>query len=258
VNSPPLEGRRLLVTRSAGQTAKLSDGLRALGAIPVEVPVLEIVPPESYAPLDEAVRHLDRFDWLILTSTNTLREVSARCVLLSVTPANLEGLNVAAVGRATAEAAQQFGFRVAVVPEAQVAEGLVAALGDRVRGKRVLFPRAAVARDLIPDALRKAGAEVDVVDAYRNVLPKAAPEQLRSAVAVGIDAATFTSSSSATHLAEAAQLAGIAFPLAAVPAVSIGPITSGTLRDLGWEPAVEANPSDVPGLIAALEHLFRP
>jgi len=100
--------------------------------------------------------------------------------------------------------------------------------------------------------LRKAGAEVDVVDAYLNGLPEAAPELLRRALAAGIDAATFTSSSSATHLAEAARQAGVAWPLAGVPAVSIGPITSQTLRELGWEPAVEANPFDIPGLIAAV------
>jgi uroporphyrinogen-III synthase/uroporphyrinogen III methyltransferase/synthase len=218
--------------------------------------VLEIVPPESYAPLDEALRHLDRFDWLILTSTNTLREVSARCTLCGVNPANAVVLNVAAVGRATADAARHFGFHVAVVPEVQMAEGLVAALGERVRGTRVLLPRAAVARDLIPDALREAGAWVDVVEAYRNVMPEAAPGQLRRAMAGGLDAATFTSSSSVAHLAEAAQIAGIAWPLTAVPAVSIGPITSRTLRDLGWEAAVEANPSDVSGLIAAVVQLI--
>ncbi|MGA9670794.1 MAG: uroporphyrinogen-III synthase [Terracidiphilus sp.] len=257
MNLLPLEGKRVLVTRSAGQTAKLSDRLRALGAIPVEVPVLEIVPPESYAPLDDALRHLDQFDWLILTSTNTLREVSARCSLCAVNPADAMDLNVAAVGRATAEAARHFGFRVAVVPDAQVAEGLVAALGERVNGQRVLLPRAAAARDLIPDALRKAGADVEVVEAYRNVLPEAAPEQLKRAMVETIDAATFTSSSSVTHLAEAARLAGIAFPLTEIPSISIGPITSGTLRDLHWEPAVEADPSDVPGLIAAVVHLFR-
>ena len=256
MSSLPLEGRRVLVTRSAGQTATLSDGLRVLGAIPIEVPVLEIVPPESYAPLDDALRHLDRFDWLILTSTNTLRAVGARCSLYAVNPADAKDLNVAAVGRATAEEARQVGFLVAVVPEAQMAEGLVAALGEKVRGKRVLLPRAAVARDLIPDALRECGALVDVVEAYRNVLPEVAPEQLRRAIAEGIDAATFTSSSSVTHLSEAAQRAGIAWPLAAVPAVSIGPITSRTLRDLSWEAAAEANPSDVPGLIAAVVHLF--
>jgi uroporphyrinogen-III synthase len=257
VNTLPLAGRRVLVTRALHQAGKFSKEMRALGAEPVEVPVLEIIPPESYAPLDDALRHLDRYDWLILTSINTLREVSARCARFGVNPANAEGLNVAAVGSATAEAARHFGFRVEVVPEAYVAESLLESLQGRVAGKRVLLPRAAIARDVIPDALRAAGAKMDVVDAYRNVLPEAAPEQLRHALAERIDAATFTSSSSATHLAEAARQAGITWPLAGVPAVSIGPITSQTLRELGWEPAVEANPSDIPGLILATIQIFR-
>jgi uroporphyrinogen-III synthase len=109
---------------------------------------------------------------------------------------------------------------------------------------------------VIPDALRATGAIVDVVDAYRNVMPEAAPEQLRRAFADGIDATTFTSSSSVTHLADAARAAGIAWPFAGVAAASIGPITSATLRDSGWDPAVEANPSDIPGLIAAVTRLF--
>jgi uroporphyrinogen-III synthase len=129
---------------------------------------------------------------------------------------------------------------------------LAAGLLAEVAGQRILLARAAVARDVIPDALRAVGAEVDVVDAYQNVLPEAAPEQLRRAVAEGLDAATFTSSSSATHLAEAARVAGIAWPFAGVPAVSIGPITSQTLVDLGWEPAAEAEPYDIPGLLAAV------
>jgi uroporphyrinogen-III synthase len=133
----------------------------------------------------------------------------------------------------------------------------VEGLAAQVSGRRILLVRAAVARDVIPDALREAGAEVDVVEAYRNVLPKAAPEQLRLVLAEGIDAATFTSSSSATHLAEAARLAGIAWPLAGVLAVSIGPITSRTLRESGWEPAAEADPHDVPGLIGAVVRLLR-
>lgn len=252
MSSLPLAGRRVLVTRALHQAGKLSDGLRALGAEPVEVPVLEIVPPESYAPLDDALRHLDRYEWLILTSVNTLQEVCKRCARFGVNPANAQGLSVAAVGGATAEAARHSGFRVAIVPEAYVAESLVSALGDRVRGKRALLARAAIARDVIPDALREAGATVDVADAYRNVLPEAAPEQLRLALTEKIDAVSFTSSSSATHLAEAARLAGITWPFADVPAISIGPITSQTLRELGWEPAAEANPSDIPGLIDAI------
>jgi uroporphyrinogen-III synthase/uroporphyrinogen III methyltransferase/synthase len=138
-----------------------------------------------------------------------------------------------------------------------VAESLVAELAPQIAGKRVLLARAEIARDAIPDALRAAGATVDVVDAYRNVLPEAAPELLSKALADGIAAATFTSSSSVTHLADAARVAGIAFPFAGVVAVSIGPITSQTLRDLGWEPAAEAKVSDIAGLIDAVDRVLR-
>jgi len=252
VSSLPLAGRKVLVTRALQQAGKLSDGLRALGAEPVEVPVLEIVAPESYVPLDEAIQHLDRYDWLILTSSNALQVVIARGTRYGVNPANAECLKVAAVGNATAEAARHAGFHVAVVPESYVAESLVESLRDQVAGERILLTRAAVARDVIPDALRAAGAEVEVVEAYRNKTPEAAPEQLREAIVERLDAATFTSSSSVTHLAEAARAAGIAWPLTEIPSISIGPITSQTLRDLGWPPTAEADPSDIPGLIAAV------
>jgi len=240
----PLAGRRVLVTRAAHQAGKLSEGLRTRGAEPVEVPVLEIQPPADLAPLDRALRELDTYDWLILTSANTVRAIAWSNLLDKIS-----GLKVAAVGEATAAAARQGGLPVAVVPETYVAEALVDCLADQVAGKRILLARAEIARDVIPDALRAAGAAVDVVDAYRNGLPSAAPELLRAALEKGIDAATFTSSSSVTHLADAARAAGIAFPFAGVRAVSIGPITSQTLRELGWEPAAEATASDIPGLI---------
>lgn len=254
----PLAGRRVLVTRAAHQAGKLSEGLRALGAEPVDVPVLEIRPPFSFDALDKALLQLDRYDWLIFTSANTVRALAERAAALGLALAQPAGLKVAAVGEATADAARKADFQVAFIPEAYVAESLAEGLTDQAAGQKILLARAATARDVIPDALRSAGAEVDAVDAYRNVLPEAAPEQLRQALATGIDAATFTSSSSATHLAEAARQAGLAWPLAAVPAVSIGPITSQTLRDLGWEPAAEANPSDIPGLIAALVRVLAP
>jgi uroporphyrinogen-III synthase/uroporphyrinogen III methyltransferase/synthase len=257
VKSLPLAGRRVLVTRAAHQASKLSDGLRALGAEPVEVPVLEIQPPISFDPLDAALRQLDSYDWLILTSANAARALAERAAALRIALAQPARLKVAAIGEATAEAARKAGLQVALVPEAYVAESLVEGLLARAAGQRILLARAAVARDVIPDALREAGAEVDVVDAYRNVLPEAAPEQLRRAIADGLDAATFTSSSSATHLAEAARKAGIEWPFEGVPAVSIGPITSQTLRDLGWPPAAEASPSDIPGLVAAIERMLR-
>jgi uroporphyrinogen-III synthase/uroporphyrinogen III methyltransferase/synthase len=250
-----LAGRRILVTRAAHQAGKLSEGLRALGAEPVEVPVLEIQPPESYGELDKALCRLDQFDWLILTSVNTVQVVSERSAYLHVNPGNARELHVAAVGRATAEAARHSGFQVAIVPEAYVADSLIAAMGELVRGKRILLPRAAIARDVIPDALRAAGAEVDAVEAYRNAMPTAAPERLRQALAEGLDAATFTSSSSATHLAEAARRAGVAWPFVGIPAISIGPVTTQTLCELGWAPTAEANPYDIPGLIGAVERV---
>ena len=252
MTSLPLAGRRVLVTRAAHQASKLSKGLRALGAEPVEVPVLEIRPPASFDALDKALHQLGRYDWLILTSANTVRALAERTAALGLALVQPTGLQVAAVGEATADAARKAGFEVAFVPDAYVAESLTKGLIGQVAGQRILLARAAMARDVIPDALRAAGAEVVVVDAYRNVLPEAAPEMLRMAMKEGIDAATFTSSSSATHLAEAARAAGIAWPLASGPAVSIGPITSQTLRDLGWPPAAEANPFDISGLIAAV------
>ncbi len=255
--SLPLAGRRVLVTRAAHQAGKLCGGLRALGAEPVEVPVLEIQPPASFEMLDEALRCLNQYDWLIVTSANTIRALVERAAELRLALSAAAPKQVAAVGEATAAAARKAGLAVVFVPESYVAESLVKGLAQQTSGQKILLARAEVARDVIPDALRDAGATVDVVDAYRNVLPKAAPELLKSALAGGIDAATFTSSSSATHLAEAARAAGIGFPFAGVRAVSIGPITSQALRDMGWEPAIEANPSDISGLIAAISRLFR-
>jgi uroporphyrinogen-III synthase len=256
VTSQPLAGRRVLVTRAVHQAGKLSEGLRALGAEPVEVPVLEIRPPASFDPLDAALRQLSAYRWLILTSSNVVRVLQERAAVLGIELATCASFQVAAVGSATAKAASDAGFKIAFVPESYVAESLVQGLLAQAAGQRILLARAAIARDVIPDALRAAGAQVDVIDAYRNAMPESAPKQLRQALAQGIDAATFTSSSSATHLAEAAQAAGLPWPFAAVAAVSIGPITSQTLRELGWEPAAEAAPSHIPGLIAAIVQLF--
>jgi len=252
MTAPPVVGKRVLVTRAALQAGKLSDGLRALGVEPVEVAVIAIQPPLDFASLDRALRSLSNYDWLILTSANTVHALSDRAAALGLNLAAAPHLKVAAVGEVTAEAARQASLSVALVPETYVAESLVKSLAEQTYGKKVLLPRASVARDVIPDVLRAAGASVDVVDAYRNVMPEAAPALLREALQKGIAAAAFTSSSTVTHLADAAREAGIAFPFAGVAAISIGPITSKTLRDLGWEPAAEAAQSDVSGLIQAI------
>jgi uroporphyrinogen-III synthase len=272
-----LSGVRVLVTRAAQQAGKLSEALRAQGAIPVEVPLLEILPPESFLPFDAALQRLSSYDWLILSSANAVRAFVERAATLGIplhpsqadsqaerpsqSPDSrqkeeaLHGFpRLAVVGRATAEAARKTNLTVTVVPEKYLAESLITALHTfGLAGKRFLLARAAIARDLIPEALREAGAEVEVVDAYRNQMPEGAIDQLRAAMSEGVEVATFTSSSSATHLLEATQAAGISWPIPGVAAVSIGPITSATLRELSWEVAAEADPHDIPGLVAAVE-----
>jgi uroporphyrinogen-III synthase len=246
-----LTQKRILVTRAAHQAGKLSEGLRAAGAEPVEVPVLEIQPLHTYDPLDTALRNLGSYNWLILTSANAVHAIVVRAAASGIV-FNEPKLQIAAVGKATAEAAREAGFTVAVTPREYVAESLIDSLTNSTKGQRVLIARAAIARDLIPDKLRATGAIVDVVDAYQNAIPRDAPDKLRAALDSRIDAATFTSSSSVTHLAEVARAAGIAFPFTGVKAISIGPITSTTLRELDWPPAAEADPHDIPGLIAAV------
>jgi uroporphyrinogen-III synthase len=252
----PLAGRRVLVTRAAHQLGKLSDQLREAGAIPVEVPVLEIQPPESFERLDAALRQFSSYDWLILTSANTVRALADRAKKLRRPLVQHESLKVAAIGDGTVKAAMEAGLEVTLVPASNVAESLVEALVGQVAGARVLFARATLARDVIPDSLRAAGAQVDVAYAYKNGIPAGAPEQLRGALAEDLDAAAFTSSSSVTHLKSAAAEAGLAWPFSGVAAISVGPVTSKTLREEGWEPAAEAKVSDIPGLVKAVAEYF--
>ncbi len=248
----PLAGRRVLVTRAAHQAGKLSSRLRALGAEPVEIPVLEMQPPWDLGPLDAALREIENYDWLIVTSANTVEAVVARIAGLGLEFGAFAGIPVAAVGRATAEAAAKAGLRVELVPDSYISEGLVEAMREVAAGKRVLLARAMVARDVIPEALSRVAAVLTVVDAYETVRPAGTAERLRDVLATGLDAVAFTSSSSVKNLAEAAGEAGLGFPFAGVKAVSIGAITSGTLRELGWEPAAEASPMDIGGLVGAI------
>lgn len=243
--------RRVLVTRAAHQAGKLSEGLRAAGLEPVEVPVLEIQAPASFEPLDTALRELSGYDWLILTSANAVHAVVERVAARGIVFGDSMP-QVAAIGNATAQAARQAGLNVTITPKEYVAESLIEALAHAATEKRVLLARAEIARDLIPDSLRAMGAIVDVVDAYRNAIPAEATGRLRAALGLQIEAATFTSSSSVTHLAAVAHAAKIAFPFTGMKAVSIGPITSATLRELEWAPVAEADPHDIPGLIEAV------
>jgi len=247
---PPLTGRRILITRSRQQGSELAAQLAALGATPILIPSIEIAPPASYAPLDEAIAHLQHYDWLIFTSANAVNAFRSRTPITD-TP------KIGVIGPSTAKATQSAGLRVDLVPKQAVAESLIEALLPNLHpGSRVLLIRAATARDILPESLTQAGAKVTIAEAYRTVIPSESIESLRTLFASNPpDAVTFTSSSTATNLVALLESAGITLPPTIVRA-SIGPITSATLRTLGLPPTIEAPEATTASLASTLSAHF--
>jgi uroporphyrinogen-III synthase len=259
---PPLAGLRIVVGRARHQAGALSSSLQELGAEVIEIPFIEIRKPRSYQPLDTALKNLHDYDWLILTSVNGVEALWKRVHKLGLTTRHFKHLKVAAIGPATKKAIEKRGIKVKVVPEEYVAESVVESLRDQVAGESVLLARARVARDVIPRELRKLGANVDVVEAYKTVIPQSSRTRLRTILKSPKrpHMITFTSSSTVRNFV---SLLGKnvwrgrprprkASPLDGVRLASIGPITSSTLRELGLPVDVEAKEYTVPGLIRAI------
>ncbi len=261
-SSKPLAGRRICITRARQQAGSLAEALQALGAEVIAAPMIEVTPPDSYAPLDEALGNLSRYDWLLLTSANGVAAMQSRMQALGLDREILHTPKIIAIGPATAMTLEKHGCAVSAMPKEYVAEAVVeaiaGALHEEAAGKRVLLVRAKVARDVIPEELRKLGAQVDVVEAYQTVMPADASERLRAIFAAGAElpeAITFTSSSTVKHFFQLLRAAGLELPQGMV-AASIGPITSQTLREHGIEPNVEAQSHTIPGLVDAMTGYF--
>ena len=252
-STKPLSKMRVLVGRARHQAGVLAVQLRSLGATVIEVPFIEIRKPKSFKPLDEALRKIGEYDWLILTSVNGVDAFWERMARLRLNQQCLKRLRVAAIGPATKEAIEQGGAKVDVVPKEYVAESVVRSLRHRINGKRVLLVRAKVARDVIPRELRKAGAKVDVVEAYETVIPASSRERLRIVLKNSRRRPhwiTFTSSSTVRNFVElvrasSAKLDGIRF-------ASIGPVTSSTLQEFDLAVDVQASEFTIPGLVEAI------
>ena len=176
----PLSGVRVLVGRARHQASALSSGLRRMGAQVIEIPFIEIRKPRSFRPLDNALRTIRGYEWLILTSANGVEALWQRLKKLRIHPETFRHLRIAAIGPATKKSIESHGLRVHVVPQEYVAESVVRSLRDRVQDKRVLLVRARVARDVIPSELRRAGAQVDVAEAYETVVPRASKRRIRA------------------------------------------------------------------------------
>jgi uroporphyrinogen III methyltransferase / synthase len=238
----PLYGRTVAVTRAREQASGLAARLRALGAEVGEAPAIRVVPLDPPAP------DPSRYDLVCLTSPNGVRLLFGRLADAGLDARALHGARVAAIGPATARALREHGVLADVLPDRAVAESLVEALGD-VPVERALIARARVARDVLPDALRERGAEVDVLELYETVAERLSDEQLDAVR--DADYVTFTSASTVGNLLSALGDRGSA-ALATPRLASIGPVTSDALRAHGLEPAIEADPHDVDGLLAAL------
>lgn len=248
----PLSGKRILVTRARHQASQLSAELARLGAIPIEIPAIEILPPESFHALDAALTNLARYQWLIISSVNAVRSFRDRAAALGITPADFSHLKIAAIGSTTARALAEAGLAPSITPREYVAESLLESLPEDMAGSRVLIARAAIARDVVPEVLAGRGAHVDIAEVYRTVLPPDSITRLSEAFAdQPPHAATFASSSAVTNFFALLRAAAYDQPPNGTLAVSIGPITSQTLRDHGWPPAAEAAPHDILGLAAA-------
>jgi uroporphyrinogen-III synthase len=250
----PLAGTRILVGRARHQANSLSAGLRSLGASVVEIPFIEIRKPQSFKAHDYALKNFKIYDWLILTSVNGVEAMWERRKKFRLTRRHFQHLQIAAIGPATKHALVKSGLTVKMVPEEYVAESVVRGLRDKVSGKRVLLVRAKVARDVIPEELRSAGAEVNVVEAYETVIPTKSRERLRALMKDSTrrpHLITFTSSSTARNFAE--LLGGArARLLKDVELASIGPVTSATLRELDLPVAIEAREFTMGGLIRVI------
>jgi len=254
IPTKPLAGKRVLVGRARHQASALSAALRLLGAEVIEIPFIEIKEPKSWRPLDEAITRLLDYDWLILTSANGVQALFARLAKLGKSEADLLHLNIAAIGPATRKLIEKQGLPVDVMPEEYVAEAVVAELKPVIKGKKVLLVRAKIARDVIPNALIKAGAKVDVVEAYETVLPEASRTELTSVLRDPRrkpDVITFTSSSTVRNFLDLLGKNNRAL-LTGTKLASIGPVTSATLRELDLPVDIEAREYTIPGLVATI------
>ena len=252
----PLHGRRFVITRAREAGGAFAAGLRALGAQVTEFPTIEIVAPDSYTAIDAALARTASFDWVIFTSATGVERMLERMKTRGIDQLALGGAKLGAIGPATAARLAERALTVAAMPREYRAEAIVEALGaERIRGARILIPRAQVAREVLPEMLIAAGArEVVVAPVYKTVKPANAPvERVRELAAAGaIDLVAFTSSSTVTNFCEMIG-ASVARGLRAA---AIGPITAETARASGLQVVVQPTEYTVPALIAAIRDYF--
>ncbi|MCU0751077.1 MAG: uroporphyrinogen-III synthase, partial [Akkermansiaceae bacterium] len=250
----PLFGKRIVVTRTREQAGELSKALADLGADVIELPTIRIEHPEDKIGFAEMVTHAHEYDWLVFTSPNGVERFFDAFFATYPDARSLGNPRIAVIGEGTAKKVREYRFAVDLIPERFVAEGLIDAFKkDSIENLTMLWVKAAESRDVIYDGLTKLGAIVDECIAYRTVPETEDPTGAKARLAEdGADLITFTSGSTVDHFFDL----GLDWPEGCV-AGSIGPVTSANLRKKGQAPAFEANPHDIPGLVAATVRYFK-
>jgi len=251
----PLLGKKIVVTRARAQASDLIQQLAALGAECLQCPTIEVVPPDTWEPIDQAIQKIAQYKWLIFTSVNGVRFFFERLFKLGMDARCLGHLHTAAIGPATAESLRQFGLKTDIMPETYQAESVVAAFAQvAIKGHKVLLPRAKEARAVLPEELRRMGAQVDEVVAYQTKEAGDDKQTLLSALEEGaIDLITFTSSSTARNFRALLPQDPQGLELVkGVTIACIGPITADTASSLGFQVDITAKDFTIAGLCKAI------
>ena len=257
----PLYGKRVLITRAQEQSSELVHRLTNLGADPIEAPTIKITPPENYEPLDKACAAISTFDWIIFTSVNGVDYFMQRLLGGPNDVRNLKGVRLCAIGPATAERLNRFGLKIDLMPSEHRAEAIIKILGaDQIQGKRVLLPRADIAREVLATELRHAGAEVIEVTAYCTVLANTdhdeTPDVYKMLLEQEIDVVTFTSASTVRNFVKILGSEATADLLQTTLVAAIGPVTAAAAKDLGIITNIMPTTYTIPALVDAITEHF--
>jgi uroporphyrinogen III methyltransferase / synthase len=252
-----LTGKRIVVTRPRTHAGELARRLSELGAEVIEFPTIAIEPPMDYAPMDHAIAQLNQYDWLFFTSINGVQSFFDRLRHFGNDSRDIEHLKVVAIGPETAARLEREGVHVFMVPAKYQAEGILEALDPaEIRGSQILMPRAAKAREILPETLRQWGAFVDVVQAYKTVLPQDCRFGLRELFKKQIDVITFTSSSTVENFFRLLEGKDPVPILRGVTIACIGPITARTAIDSGLQVDIVSAEFTIPGLVAVIVRFY--
>lgn len=257
----PLFGRKIIVTRTREQASELVAGLEEAGANCLEYSTINIAPPDSYDILDSELERLNEYHWILFTSLNGVKYFFERLYARGMDARDLKGPDLAVVGKSTADALLTYGVNADLIPSVFTGEGLAESLLDQgIEGRNILIPRAQQAREILPETLRGAGAQVTVAPVYQNVPPKGRKEALRAELETGtVDMITFTSSSTVRNfltMIDAADHEELLRLLSGVKIAAIGPITAKTVTDNGLRVDIQPREYTIPAMVAEIVQYF--